>query len=133
VYPELGVLGIQEGHSPALVREVGRQVALLPSYALSREELARRGVDLDIKEIYGIGTYAGAAGLTYRRRLLEQYRAGLLPVGREWAGKCLGVFVDGGRTKIRSVLRRQKGRGKHKKTAATLSDRMAGAETVDRL
>jgi hypothetical protein len=31
VYPELGVLGIQEGSSPALVREVGRQVALLPS------------------------------------------------------------------------------------------------------
>ena len=31
VYPELGVLGIHQGHSPALVREVGRQVALLPS------------------------------------------------------------------------------------------------------
>jgi len=114
VYPEFGVLGIQEGSSPALVREVGRQVALLPSYAISREELARRGVDLDIKEIYGIGKYAGAAALTYRRRLLEQYRAGLLAAGSEWAGKRLGVFVDGGRTKIRTLTRRQKGRGKHK-------------------
>jgi hypothetical protein len=114
VYPELGVLGIQEGSSPALVREVGRQVALLPSYAISREELARRGLDLDIKEVYGIGKYAGAAALTYRRRLLEQYRAGLLPAGREWADKRLGVFVDGGRTKIRTMTRRQKGLGKHK-------------------
>jgi hypothetical protein len=114
VYPEFGVLGIQEGNSPALVREVGRQVALLPSYAISREELARRGLDLDIKEIYGIGKYAGAAALTYRRRLLEQYRAGLLPAGTEWTGKRLGVFVDGGRTKIRTVTRRQKGRGKQK-------------------
>jgi hypothetical protein len=114
VYPELGVLGIQEGHSPALVREVGRQVALLPSYAIAREELARRGLDLDIKEIYGIGKYAGAAALTYRRRLLEQYRAGLLPAGTEWAGQRLGVFVDGGRTKIRTTTRRQKGQGKHK-------------------
>ena len=114
VYPEFGVLGIQEGSSPALVREVARQVALLPSYAISREELARRGVDLDIKEIYGIGTYAGAAALTYRRRLLEQYRAGLLATGSVWAGKRLGVFVDGGRTKIRTLTRRQKGRGKHK-------------------
>jgi hypothetical protein len=114
VYPELGVLGIQEGSSPALVREVGRQVALLPSYAISREELARRGLDLDIKEIHGIGKYAGAAALTYRRRLLEQYRAGLLPAGTEWAGKRLGVFVDGGRTKIRTATRRQKGRGKQK-------------------
>jgi hypothetical protein len=114
VYPELGVLGIQEGKSPALVREVGRQVALLPSYAIAREELARRGVELDIKEIYGIGKYAGAAALAYRRRLLEQYRAGLLPVGSEWAGKRLGVFVDGGRTKIRKRTKRQKGKGKHK-------------------
>lgn len=114
VYPEFGVLGIQEGSSPALVREVGRQVALLPSYAISREELARRGLDLDIKEIYGIGKYAGAAALCYRRRLLEQYRAGLLPAGSEWAGKRLGVFVDGGRTKIRTRTRRQKGQGKHK-------------------
>ena len=115
IYPEFGVLGIQEGNSPALVREVGRQVALLPSYAICREELARRGLDLNIKEVYGIGKYAGAAALTYRRRLLEQYRAGLLAVGSEWAGKRLGVFVDGGRTKIRTVTRRQKGRGKHKK------------------
>ena len=114
MYPEFGVLGIQEGSSPALVREVGRQVALLPSYAISREELARRGLDLDIKEIYGIGKYAGAAALAYRLRLLEQYRAGLLPAGSEWAGKRLGVFVDGGRTKIRTTTRRQKGRGKHK-------------------
>ena len=68
MYPEFGVLGIQEGSSPALVREVGRQVALLPSYAICREELARRGLDLDIKELYGIGKYAGAAALTYRQR-----------------------------------------------------------------
>jgi hypothetical protein len=114
VYPEFGVLGIQEGSSPALVREVGRQVALLPSYALARKELARRGVALDIKELYGIGKYAGAAALSYRRRLLEQYRAGLLPAGSAWADKRLGVFVDGGRTKIRTTTRRQKGRGKRK-------------------
>jgi hypothetical protein len=114
VYPEWGALGIQEGSSPALVREVGRQVALLPSYAMAREELARRGLDLDIKELYGIGKYAGAAALTYRRRLLEQYRAGQLTAGTEWAGKRLGVFVDGGRTKIRTTTRRQKGQGKHK-------------------
>lgn len=114
VYPEFGVLGIQEGSSPALVREVGRQVALLPSYAICREELARRGLDLNIKEVYGIGKYAGAAALTYRRRMLEQYRAGLLAAGSEGAGKRLGVFVDGGRTKIRTATRRQKGRGKQK-------------------
>jgi len=109
------VLGIQEGSSSALVREVGRQVALLPSYEIARQELARRGVPLDIKEIYGLGRYAGTAALTYRRRLLEQYRAGQLPAGTELAGKRVGAFVDGGRTKIRTLTQRQRGRGKNKK------------------
>jgi hypothetical protein len=31
LYPELAVLGIQEGKSPALVREIGRLTALFPS------------------------------------------------------------------------------------------------------
>jgi hypothetical protein len=114
LYPELGLLGIQEGKSPALVREVARQVALLPSYQLAQGELARRGLELNIKEVYNIATYAGEAALTYRRRLLEQYRAGQLPAGTTLQGKRVGVFVDGGRTKIRTVTRRQKGRGKTK-------------------
>ena len=114
LYPEFGALGIQEGSSPALVREVGRQVALLPSYAVAREELARRGIALDIKEVYGIGLYAGTAALAHRRRLLEQYRAGTLPAGTAWKGKRLGVFVDGGRTKVRTTTRRQRGRGQAK-------------------
>lgn len=115
IYPELAALGIQEGKSPALVREVARQVALLPSYKIAQGELARRGLELDIKEVYNIATYAGEAALTYRRRLLEQYRAGKLPAGDALSGKRVGVFVDGGRTKIRTVTRRQKGRGQNKK------------------
>src|ERR1019366_339624 len=43
VYPELAVLGIQEGKTPALVREVARQTALLP-YAMAQQELAERGL-----------------------------------------------------------------------------------------
>ena len=53
LYPELGVLGIQEGKSPALVREIGRLSALLPSYETVREELAERGLHLNIKEVHG--------------------------------------------------------------------------------
>src|SRR4051812_461907 len=76
LYPELGVLGIQEGKSPALVRALGRLTALLPSYELVQEELAERGLTLNIKEVHGIGRYAGQAALTYRRRELERYRQG---------------------------------------------------------
>ena len=42
LYPELGMLGIQEGKSPALVREVGRLAASLPSYEAVQYELAER-------------------------------------------------------------------------------------------
>jgi hypothetical protein len=113
VYPELAVLGIQEGKSPALVREVGRQTALLPSYEMARRELAERGLVLDIKEVHGIGQHAGQAALAYRRRELELYRQGKLPAGAG-RGKRLGAMIDGGRTKVRKTTRRQKGKGKRK-------------------
>jgi hypothetical protein len=114
LYPELGMLGIQEGKSPALVREVGRQTALLPSYEIARQELAERGLDLDIKEVHGIGQHAGQAALAYRRRELESYRQGQLPAG---AGqdKRIGAMIDGGRTKLRQTTRAQQGKGKSKK------------------
>jgi hypothetical protein len=113
LYPELGVLGIQEGKSPALVREVGRLTALLPSYDMVREELAERGLRLNIKEVHGIGQHAGEAALAYRRRELERYRAGRMPAG-QGRGKRFGAMLDGGRTKIRTTTRKQKGKGKSK-------------------
>jgi hypothetical protein len=113
VYPELAVLGIQEGKSPALVCEVGRQTALLPSYAMAQQELAERGVDLDIKEVHGIGQHAGRAALAYRRRELELYRQGKMPAGAG-RGKRFGAMIDGGRTKVRKTTRKQKGEGKSK-------------------
>jgi hypothetical protein len=113
LYPELGLLGIQKGKSPALVYAVGRMTALLPSYALAQEELAERGVPLTLKEVHGIGRYAGQAALAYRYRELQAYRAGTLPAG-DGRGKRFGVMIDGGRTKLRRATRKQKGQGKSK-------------------
>jgi len=113
LYPELGILGFQEGKSPALVREVGRLTALLPSYEAVQHELAERGQKLNIKEVHGIGQYAAQAALTFRKRELELYRAGKLPAG-DGRGKRFGAMIDGGRTKIRQAKRRQKGRGQNK-------------------
>jgi hypothetical protein len=113
LYPELAVLGIQEGKSPALVREVGRLAALMPSYEAVQQELAERGLKLNIKEVHRVGRYAATAALTYRKRELEQYRAGQMPAG-DGRGKRFGAMIDGGRTKIRTVKRRQKGHGKTK-------------------
>jgi hypothetical protein len=114
LYPELAVLGFQEGNSPALCSVVARTLALLPSYALAQQELAQRGVPLDVKVVHGITCQAGAAALACRTRELQQYRAGLMPAGTALAGKRVAAFVDGGRVRLRTVTRKQRGRGKHK-------------------
>jgi hypothetical protein len=113
LYPELALLGIQEGKSPALVRDIGRLAATLPSYEAVQEELAQRGVRMNIKEVHAIGRHAGQATLAYRLRTLELYRQGKLPAG-DGRGKRLAVMIDGGRTKLRTATRRQKGQGKSK-------------------
>jgi hypothetical protein len=113
LYPELGVLGIQEGKSPALVREIGRLTALMPSYELAQKELAERGLDLNLKEVHGIGQHAGQAALTYRRRELEMHRQGKLPAS-DGGGKRFGAMIDGGRVKLRRTTRKQKGQGRAK-------------------
>jgi hypothetical protein len=113
LYPELAMLGIQEGKSPALVRDIGRLTALLPSYETVRDELLERGLKLNIKEVHGIGQQAGQAALAYRRRELQLYRDGKMPAG-DGKGKRFGAMLDGGRTKLRKITRRQKGKGKSK-------------------
>jgi hypothetical protein len=115
VYPELAVLGIREGSSPALASQVGRLTALLPSYELTRSELAERGLPLDVKVVHRIAGQLGAEILSTRTRDLQRFRAGDLPAGQELAGRRVGAAIDGGRTRIRTVIRKQKGRGKGKK------------------
>jgi hypothetical protein len=113
VYPELAWLGFVEGKSPGLVREVARQTALLPSYAMARMELLEHGLKLNIKEVHNIGQLAGQAALAFRRRELELFRQGKLPAGAG-QGKRFGAMIDGGRVKVRKTTRRQKGAGKSK-------------------
>lgn len=115
IYPELAVLGIREGSSPALLELVGRMAALLPSFEITRKELQAQGLPLDIKVVHRLAKQLGAELLTLRSRDLELYRAGALPRGTALAGKRVGVAVDGGRVRLRTVIRKQKGKGKGKK------------------
>jgi hypothetical protein len=114
IYPELSLLGFSEGVSPALGSEVARQAALLPSFELTRRELARRGVHLDIKAVHRISLRAGFEILSARKRDLLAWRQGLLPKGTELAGKRVAVASDGGRLRLREGSRRQIGKGPRK-------------------
>ena len=115
LYPELAVFGISEGSSPALISWVGRQCALLPSYEIARQELAAQGTALDIKVVHRIARQLGAAMLTCRTRELLRWRAGQLPAGAELAGRRVAAMIDGGRTRVRTVIGKQQGRGQGKK------------------
>jgi hypothetical protein len=115
LYPELAALGILEGSSPALVSLVGRQCALLPSYQIARRELAARGTPLGIKVVHRLARQLGAAVLTSRTRDLLRWRAGALPPGSDLVGRRVAAMIDGGRTRVRTVIRKQKGQGKGKK------------------
>jgi hypothetical protein len=115
LYPELAVLGFNEGASAALISLVGRQCSLLSSYEMARQELAARGTPLNIKVVHRLARTLGAQVLTARRRAVEEWRVGRVPAGTELAGKRVAAMIDGGRTRVRRVTRTQKGRGKKKK------------------
>ena len=65
-YVELGQFGFGKGCSPALESRVARQAALHTSYQNATDELARDGLDLDVKTVRRIATQCGERGLALR-------------------------------------------------------------------
>jgi hypothetical protein len=114
LYPELAVLGIHEGKTAALVDVVARQSALLPSFEHARRELMSHGLHLPLKEVHRIASHLGAQVLTRRKRDLLDYRDGRMPVGEELAGKRVACCIDAGKSRLRRVTRKQKGKGQSK-------------------
>jgi len=109
------VLGIHQGKTAALVDLAARQSAMLPSFEHAHRELQSRGVNLPLKELYRIAGQLGAQALTRRKRDLLDYRAGLVLAGEELKGKRVACCIDAGKSRLRRVTRRQKGKGKNKK------------------
>ncbi len=102
---ELTQFGFGKGCSPALESRVSRQAALCPSLQFAQEELARDGLQMDVKAIGRITYQCGRGMLALRTHELMQWRSGELPAGTELEGKCISVQIDGGRAKIRGELR----------------------------
>jgi hypothetical protein len=116
LYPELAAYRISEGSSPNVQAEVGRLVALLP-IEQARAELARRDLKMDEKAVGRIAHELGAELLTSRTRDLMRFRRGDLPAGDEFADQRVGVGIDGGRVRVRTVIQKipVSGRTKRKK------------------
>jgi hypothetical protein len=102
---ELAQFGFGKGCSPALESRVSRQAALCPSLQLAQEELARAGLQMDVKAVARITYQCGRGMLALRTDELLQWREGKLPAGKEFTGKRVSVQMDGGRARIRGDLR----------------------------
>jgi hypothetical protein len=112
LYPELAAFGFGKGCSPALQYKVARIVALSPSIEVAWQELRREGIVLDKKTVRRIAEQLGQQLLELRRRELCAWRAGWLPVGRDFAGRRVAVQIDGGRVRLRENKRPPKKRPK---------------------
>ena len=114
LYPELAAYRISEGSSPNVQSEVGRLVGLLP-IEQARAELARRGLEQDEKAVRRIAVELGAQMLTTRTRDLMRFRLGELAAGNEYADKSVAVGIDGGRVRVRTVVKTIRVSGKRKR------------------
>ena len=114
LYPELAALGFGKGCSPALQYTVARIVALSPSIAVARKELARQGIHLDKKAVRRIAEQLGTQMLALRQRELLAWRAGQLPAGSDFAGRRVVVQIDGGRLRLRENKKPTKKQRRHK-------------------
>ena len=114
LYPELAAYRISEGCSPNVQAEVGRQVGLMP-IEQARAELARRGLELDEKAVRRIANELGAQMLATRTRDLMRFRRGELPPGDGFKDKRVGAAIDGGRVRVRTVIKKVRVGGRIKR------------------
>jgi hypothetical protein len=114
LYPELAAYRISEGSSPNVQAEVGRLVGLLP-IAAARAELARRGLVLDEKAVRRIASELGVQMLATRTRDLLRFRQGGLAAGTEFANQRVAVQIDGGRVRVRTIVKKSRVGGKRKR------------------
>jgi hypothetical protein len=111
LYPELAAYRISEGSSPNVQAEVARQVALWP-IEQARAELARHGLEADEKAVRRIANELGAQMLATRTRDLLRFHRGELPAGKEFHGKRVAAALDGGRVRVRTVIKKVRVSGK---------------------
>ena len=114
LYPELTAYRISEGNSPNVQAEVGRLVGQMTIEA-ARAELGRRGLTLDEKAVRRIAHELGTQMLATRTRDLMRFRDGKLPAGTEMADKRVAVQMDGGRVRVRTIVKGSRVGGKRKR------------------
>lgn len=104
IFPVLAALGIMFKCSPALSSDVSRQVVESSSVEEARQNLARRGVDLNIKKVWNISRAFATRSLD----ATNHYLANATDAEGEFSGQRVVACVDGGRIRTRVANKRGK-------------------------
>ena len=116
VYPQFASLGIFEGKTPLTADLLLRFAVQLPSFDLTRKELAQLGFPFDLKTIGCTVRDYGKQAVSARNAQLEAWRRGELAPGKELEGRRVVAGIDGGRVRLREKKRRTK-KGRKQKYA----------------
>jgi hypothetical protein len=103
IYPVLAALGISYRCTPALLSEVARQSVGSSSDEEARINLARLGIEMDIKTVWRI---TNSLGKDCRKDRDKRLREGTLQPQQDWSDFWVVACVDGGRVRLREPHRK---------------------------
>jgi len=113
-YPVLLALGIKDRVTPAAIEKLARMVAICSSLNESREQLAKQGVELNIKTVRSLAWSFGKRAVEAQLKRIEQWIGQKAQSGAPLAGMRVVVTIDGGRVRLRTPTtrgrRRENGR-----------------------
>lgn len=105
-YPVLEALGITADATPALQAEIARQLAECSSHQVAVENLAARGIKLNVKVAARLGNEFARRALSAREAIDDGRLALAEEESKALAGKRVVVSLDGGRYRERIPVRR---------------------------
>lgn len=103
VYPVLASVGIAYRSTPALLSEVARQTVGSSSDEEARLNLARLGIEMDIKTVWRI---TNSLGEDCRKDRDKRFEENDFNLGQDWSGLRVVACVDGGRVRLREPHRK---------------------------
>jgi hypothetical protein len=124
LFPGLLLLGISEGHTPAVRSRMAKSAALLGSFDEAAEMLAEEGLGVSVNRLRKVTAGMG-------RMLARLTSAGQLTAAGNAAGRRIVVTADGGRVRLRERRRGKTKQGRPKFAANWREPRLFMIYAVD--
>lgn len=106
--PLLRWLGMSEGVTPLVWSTIAEYGTIGSSFAVARSNLIQWGINISLKRIERLTYHFGGFGISQRDLKLSKLSQGTFPTGSVLKSQRVVISVDGGRTKLRINMHRQK-------------------------